>query len=61
LPDSRSFGPSSRPFDILAVILLAVSEPEQTLLEDGILAVPERQREAQPQRVSEMPAMPASP
>lgn len=33
---------------VLTVIALAVVEAEEALLEDGILAVPERQCEAQP-------------
>ena len=35
-------------FDVLAVVSLAVSKPEETLFEDGVLAVPQGQREAQP-------------
>ena len=34
--------------DVLAVIALAVGEPEQSLLEDRVRAVPERQGEAEP-------------
>ena len=34
--------------DVLAVIALAVGQAEQPLLEDRVLAVPERQRQAQP-------------
>ena len=34
--------------DVLAVVALAVGQPEQPLLEDRVLAVPQRQREAQP-------------
>ena len=34
--------------DVLAVVALAVRQPEQALLEDRVAAVPERQREAQP-------------
>jgi len=33
--------------DVLAVVALAVGEPEEALLEDGILPVPQRQRKAQ--------------
>ena len=33
---------------VLAVVALAVGQPEEALLEDRVLAVPERQREAQP-------------
>ena len=33
--------------DVLAVVALAVGQPEGTLLEDRVLAVPQRQREAQ--------------
>ena len=33
---------------VLAVIALAVGQTEQALLEDGILAIPEREREAEP-------------
>src|SRR6185503_15534026 len=33
--------------DVLAVVPLAVGEPEQALLEDGIPAVPERYRETE--------------
>jgi hypothetical protein len=33
--------------DVLAVVALAVGEPEEVLFEDGILAVPQGQREAQ--------------
>ena len=33
---------------VLAVIALAVGQAEQPLLEDGVLAVPEREREAEP-------------
>jgi hypothetical protein len=32
--------------DVLAVIALAVGEPKQTLFEDGILPIPQCQREA---------------
>src|SRR5262249_58384931 len=32
--------------DVLAVVALAVAEPEQALLQDRILAVPQRNREA---------------
>ena len=34
--------------DVLAVVALAVGQPEQPLLEDRVAAVPERQREAEP-------------
>ena len=34
--------------DVLAVIALAVGQPEQAFLEDRVLAVPQRQREAEP-------------
>jgi hypothetical protein len=34
-------------FDVLAVIPLAVAQPEQPLLEDRIAPVPQRQREAE--------------
>jgi hypothetical protein len=33
--------------DVLAVVALAVGEPEQPLLEDRVAPVPEREREAQ--------------
>src|SRR5262245_52332395 len=33
--------------DVLAMVALAIGQPEQPLLEDGVLAVPERQRETQ--------------
>src|SRR5215467_2787808 len=35
-------------FDILAMIAFAVGQAEQALLEDRILAVPERERKAEP-------------
>src|SRR5713101_4342851 len=35
-------------FDVLAVIALAVGQPEQTLLDDGIFAVPQSQGETKP-------------
>jgi hypothetical protein len=34
--------------DVLAVVALAVGEPEEALLEDGVLAVPQRERETEP-------------
>ena len=34
--------------DVLAVVALAVGQPEEALLEDRVLAVPQRQRQAQP-------------
>ena len=34
--------------DVLAVVALAVGQPEQALLQDGVPLVPQRQREAQP-------------
>ena len=34
--------------DVLAVVALAVGQAEQPLLEDRVLAVPQRQREAEP-------------
>src|SRR5262249_37642731 len=34
--------------DVLAVIAFAVGQPEQAFLQDGVLAVPEGQREAEP-------------
>ena len=33
---------------VLAVVALAVGEPEQPLLQDRVALVPQRQREAQP-------------
>ena len=33
--------------DVFAVVALAVGQPEQPLLQDRILAVPKRQREAE--------------
>ena len=47
--------------DVLAVVALAVGEAEQPFLQDRILAVPQREREAEDLRSSEMPAMPSSP
>src|SRR5262249_23161175 len=34
--------------DVLAVIAFAVGQPEQAFLEDGVLAVPQGQRKAEP-------------
>ena len=34
--------------DVLAVVALAVGQPEQAFLEDRVLAVPQGQREAEP-------------
>src|SRR4029077_19378725 len=34
--------------DVLAVVALAVGQPEHPLLEDRVLAVPQRERQAQP-------------
>ena len=34
--------------DVLPVIALAVGQPEQPLLENGIFAVPQREGEAEP-------------
>jgi hypothetical protein len=33
---------------VLAVVALVAREPEEPLLEDGVLAVPQRERQAQP-------------
>jgi len=35
-------------FDVLAVVAFAVSKSEHTLLKDGILPIPKREREAKP-------------
>jgi len=44
--------------DILAVIALAVGESEQALFDNGILAVPQREREAEKLLVIADPADP---
>ena len=44
--------------DVLAVVALAVGEPEQALLQDRVALVPQRQRKAQPLLVVAEPAEP---
>ena len=46
---------------ILAVVALAVGQPEEPLLEDRVLAVPQGQAKQRRCLSSEMPAMPSSP
>ena len=47
--------------DVLAVVPLAVGQAEQALLEDRVLAVPQREAKQSSCRSSEMPARPSSP
>ncbi len=47
--------------DVLSVVPLTVGQAEQALLEDRVLPVPEREREAEPLPASDTPASPSSP
>ena len=46
---------------VLAVVALAVGQPEQALLEDRVVAVPQREGKQSRRLSSEMPARPSSP